>query len=141
MRISGTALRIAEEGAELNRQLDAACVAEGRDPNGDRAEVSPDVNMLESVQAFSDATEAYAAAGFGHMRLPWPRVEGEAPVLRAAASGCSSGQQLKWDRMCRRLEIGGCERSQLGSAIVARHSEQVGRDGFRAVFPGADRVA
>src|SRR5690606_26761268 len=57
----------------------------GRDPAAIERSVSPDVNMLASVDAFGAAIDAYEKAGFAHITLPWPRVETEAPVLRAAA--------------------------------------------------------
>lgn len=75
-----------EVGAELNLQLNAACVAEGRDPGSIERSVSPDMNMLESVEAFASGARVYQDAGFSHIYLPWPRVESEAPVMRAAAS-------------------------------------------------------
>jgi alkanesulfonate monooxygenase SsuD/methylene tetrahydromethanopterin reductase-like flavin-dependent oxidoreductase (luciferase family) len=75
----------ADDGGEMNRKLDDACRAAGRDPKAVERSVSPDVNMLTSVEAFQAATDAYAAAGFDHITLPWPRIEAEAPVLREAA--------------------------------------------------------
>ncbi len=61
-------------------------MAEGRDPKSIERSVSPDMNMLESVEAFANAARVYEEAGFSHIYLPWPRVEAEAPVMRAAAA-------------------------------------------------------
>lgn len=74
-----------DDGAAMNAKMDEACRAIGRDPKTLERSVSPDVNMLESVESFQQATERFAAAGFEHITLPWPRVASEAPVLREAA--------------------------------------------------------
>jgi hypothetical protein len=47
--------------------------------------VSPRINLLASVDAFVDGVAAYRAAGFRDIYLPWPRTEGEFPVLRQIA--------------------------------------------------------
>jgi F420-dependent oxidoreductase-like protein len=74
-----------DEGAELNQRLDAACVAEGRDPASLVRTVSPRINLLASVEAFVDGVAAYRAAGFRDIYLPWPRTESELPILRRVA--------------------------------------------------------
>jgi alkanesulfonate monooxygenase SsuD/methylene tetrahydromethanopterin reductase-like flavin-dependent oxidoreductase (luciferase family) len=74
-----------EEAAETGRQLDVACAAEGRDPATLVRSVSPSINLLESPDAFASGAEAYHAAGFSHITLPWPRTEAELPVLHAVA--------------------------------------------------------
>ena len=74
-----------EEVAELNKRIDEACAAEGRDPATLIRSVSPSINLLASPDAFREGTEAYHAAGFPQIYLPWPRVEAEVPVLRAVA--------------------------------------------------------
>jgi F420-dependent oxidoreductase-like protein len=74
-----------DEGGALNQRLDAACAAEGRDPSSLVRTVSPRINLLASVEAFVDGVAAYRAAGFRDIYLPWPRTEGELPVLRQVA--------------------------------------------------------
>jgi F420-dependent oxidoreductase-like protein len=74
-----------EEGGALNQRLDAICTAEGRDPASLVRTVSPRINLLASVEAFSDGVAAYRAAGFRDIYLPWPRTESELPVLRQVA--------------------------------------------------------
>jgi alkanesulfonate monooxygenase SsuD/methylene tetrahydromethanopterin reductase-like flavin-dependent oxidoreductase (luciferase family) len=74
-----------DEGAALNARLDAACAAKGRDPASLVRTVSPRINLLASVEAFSDGVAAYRAAGFRDIYLPWPRTESEVPVLRQVA--------------------------------------------------------
>src|SRR5829696_6753474 len=74
-----------DEGGTLNQRLDAACVAEGRDPTSLKRTVSPRINLLESAEAFIDGVAAYRAAGFRDIYLPWPRTEAELPVLRQVA--------------------------------------------------------
>jgi F420-dependent oxidoreductase-like protein len=73
------------EAAAQNQRLDAACIAEGRDPATLTRTVSPRLNLLESVDAFVAGVAAYHAAGFPHIYLPWPRTERELPVLRQVA--------------------------------------------------------
>jgi F420-dependent oxidoreductase-like protein len=74
-----------EEVGAINQRLDAACVAEGRDPASLVRTVSPRINLLESGDAFVDGVAAYRAAGFRDIYLPWPRTERELPVLRQVA--------------------------------------------------------
>lgn len=71
--------------ATINQRLDAACVAEGRDPATLVRTVSPRINLLESARAFADGVDAYRAIGFRDIYLPWPRTEREVPVLREVA--------------------------------------------------------
>ncbi|MCC7021233.1 MAG: LLM class flavin-dependent oxidoreductase, partial [Thermomicrobiales bacterium] len=74
-----------EEVAPLSERLDAACVAEGRDPATLVRTVSPRINLLASAEAFADGVAAYRAAGMRDVYLPWPRTEREEPVLREVA--------------------------------------------------------
>jgi len=74
-----------DEGGTLNQRLDAACIAEGRDPTSLVRTVSPRINLLASVEAFVEGVAAYRAAGFRDIYLPWPRTESELPVLRQVA--------------------------------------------------------
>jgi F420-dependent oxidoreductase-like protein len=74
-----------DEGGAVNKRLDAACAAEGRDPASLVRTVSPRINLLESAEAFVDGVAAYRAAGFRDIYLPWPRTEAELPVLRQVA--------------------------------------------------------
>ncbi|HYH11615.1 MAG TPA: LLM class flavin-dependent oxidoreductase [Thermomicrobiales bacterium] len=74
-----------EEGERLNRQLDALCEEQGRDPASLVRAVSPSINLLESVEAFERGVAAYHAAGFRDIYVPWPRTEAEVPVMRAVA--------------------------------------------------------
>ncbi|MDQ3227319.1 MAG: TIGR03560 family F420-dependent LLM class oxidoreductase [Chloroflexota bacterium] len=74
-----------EEVAAVNQRLDAACLAEGRDPASLVRTVSPRINLLASAEAFADGVAAYRAAGFRDIFLPWPRTEAELPVLRQVA--------------------------------------------------------
>ena len=74
-----------EEAAELNARLDAACEAEGRDPASLVRAVSPKLNLLASAEAFAEGVTAYYAAGMRDIYFPWPRHEGEVPVLREVA--------------------------------------------------------
>jgi F420-dependent oxidoreductase-like protein len=74
-----------DELGAVNGRLDAACVAEGRDPATLVRTVSPRLNLLESVDAFADGVAAYRAAGFRDIYVPWPRTEREVPVLREVA--------------------------------------------------------
>jgi len=74
-----------DAAAEVNRRLDDACAAEGRDPSTLVRSVSPGINLLASVDAFRSGVEAYHAAGFRDIYLPWPRTEAEVPVLREVA--------------------------------------------------------
>jgi alkanesulfonate monooxygenase SsuD/methylene tetrahydromethanopterin reductase-like flavin-dependent oxidoreductase (luciferase family) len=74
-----------EEAAALNRRIDEACAAEGRDPATLARSISPSLNLLESVEAFADGVAAYHAAGIQRIYLPWPRTEAELPILRAVA--------------------------------------------------------
>ena len=74
-----------EEAADLNRRLDEACAAEGRDPATLTRSISPSLNLLESVEAFAEGAAAYHAAGIEQIYLPWPRTDAEVPVLRAVA--------------------------------------------------------
>jgi len=74
-----------DEVAELNKRIDEACAAEGRNPATLIRSVSPSINLLASANAFLDGAEAYHAAGFQQIYFPWPRVEAEVPVLRAVA--------------------------------------------------------
>jgi alkanesulfonate monooxygenase SsuD/methylene tetrahydromethanopterin reductase-like flavin-dependent oxidoreductase (luciferase family) len=72
-----------EEAAALNRRIDEACAAVGRDPATLARSISPSLNLLESVDAFANGVAAYHAAGIQRIYLPWPRTEAEEPVLRA----------------------------------------------------------
>jgi F420-dependent oxidoreductase-like protein len=74
-----------DEGGAVNKRLDAACAAEGRDPASLVRTVSPRISLLESAEAFVDGVAAYRAAGFRDIYLPWPRTEAELPVLRQVA--------------------------------------------------------
>lgn len=74
-----------EEGAELNRRLDALCEEAGRDPATLVRSVSPSINLLESVDAFERGVRAYHEAGFRDIYLPWPRTGAEVPVMREVA--------------------------------------------------------
>jgi alkanesulfonate monooxygenase SsuD/methylene tetrahydromethanopterin reductase-like flavin-dependent oxidoreductase (luciferase family) len=74
-----------EDGKELNRQVDELCKQHGRDPETLVRAVSPSINLLESVGAFTDGVTAYREAGFTDIYLPWPRTEAELPVLRQVA--------------------------------------------------------
>ncbi len=74
-----------EEGAALNRQLDAFCEEAGRDPRSLVRSVSPSINLLESVEAFERGVRAYHKAGFRDVYMPWPRTEAEVPVMREVA--------------------------------------------------------
>lgn len=74
-----------EQAADLNARLDAACVAEGRDPATLVRAVSPSLNLLASATAFADGVAAYRAAGMRDIYFPWPRNEAEVPVLREVA--------------------------------------------------------
>ncbi|MGH2617464.1 MAG: TIGR03560 family F420-dependent LLM class oxidoreductase, partial [Thermomicrobiales bacterium] len=74
-----------DELATINRRLDDACVAAGREPASLVRTVSPRINLLESAAAFADGVAAYRAAGFRDIYLPWPRTEREVPVLREVA--------------------------------------------------------
>jgi alkanesulfonate monooxygenase SsuD/methylene tetrahydromethanopterin reductase-like flavin-dependent oxidoreductase (luciferase family) len=74
-----------DEVGAVNQRLDAACVAEGRDPTSLARTVSPRINLLESAEAFIDGVAAYRAAGFRDIYLPWPRTESELPVLHEVA--------------------------------------------------------
>lgn len=79
------AVGVPDELATINQRLDAACVAEERDPATLVRTVSPRINLLESPAAFADGVAAYRAAGFRDIYLPWPRTEREVPVLREVA--------------------------------------------------------
>jgi F420-dependent oxidoreductase-like protein len=74
-----------DEGGALNQRLDATCAEEGRDPASLVRTISPRLNLLASVGAFTDGVAAYRAAGFRDIYLPWPRTESEIPVLRQVA--------------------------------------------------------
>ena len=74
-----------EDAGEVNRQLDDACRAIGRNPASLVRSVSPRLNLLASVEAFAEGVAAYHAAGFRHIYLPWPRTPAEVPVLREVA--------------------------------------------------------
>jgi alkanesulfonate monooxygenase SsuD/methylene tetrahydromethanopterin reductase-like flavin-dependent oxidoreductase (luciferase family) len=74
-----------DEAAAVNRRLDDACAAEGRDPATLVRTVSPGINLLESIEAFAEGVAAYRAAGFRDIYLPWPRTDAEVPVLRQVA--------------------------------------------------------
>ncbi len=74
-----------EEGAALNRQLDALCEEAGRDPRSLVRAVSPSLNLLASVDAFERGVRAYHEAGFRDVYMPWPRTEAEVPVMREVA--------------------------------------------------------
>jgi alkanesulfonate monooxygenase SsuD/methylene tetrahydromethanopterin reductase-like flavin-dependent oxidoreductase (luciferase family) len=74
-----------EEGAALNRQLDALCEEAGRDPASLVRSVSPSINLLESPAAFERGVRDYHAAGFRDVYMPWPRTEAEVPVMREVA--------------------------------------------------------
>lgn len=74
-----------EEGAALNRQLDAFCEEAGRDPRSLVRAVSPSINLLESPEAFERGARAYHEAGFRDIYMPWPRTEAEVPVMREVA--------------------------------------------------------
>jgi F420-dependent oxidoreductase-like protein len=74
-----------EEVAVGNERLDAACLAEGRDPATLVRAVSPRINLLASLDAFVEGVAAYRAAGMRDIHLPWPRTEAEVPVLRQVA--------------------------------------------------------
>lgn len=74
-----------EEGKKLNHQLDELCREQGRDPASLVRSVSPSINLLESVEAFSDGVNAFHEAGFQDIYMPWPRTEAELPVLRQVA--------------------------------------------------------
>jgi F420-dependent oxidoreductase-like protein len=76
---------VPDDVAAVNRRLDAACAAEGRDPASLARSVSPRINLLASADAFAEGVEAYRAAGFQDIYLPWPRTESELPVLRQVA--------------------------------------------------------
>ena len=74
-----------DEVAAINQRLDEACAAEGRDPASLVRTVSPRINLLASAAAFAEGVAAYRAAGFRDIYLPWPRTEGEVPILREVA--------------------------------------------------------
>lgn len=74
-----------EEAVTANARMDEACMKEGRDPATLVRTVSPSINLLASVDAFSENVAAYHAAGIRDIYMPWPRVEAELPVLRAVA--------------------------------------------------------
>ena len=48
--------------------------------------ISPELNLLASVETFADGVEAYREAGFTDIFMPWPRTETEVPIMRAAAA-------------------------------------------------------
>jgi F420-dependent oxidoreductase-like protein len=74
-----------DEVAPLNARLDAACIAEGRDPATLVRTVSPRINLLASAEAYADGVAAYRPAGMHDVYLPWPRNDREEPVLREVA--------------------------------------------------------
>ena len=74
-----------EDGKRLNQQLDAICEEQGRDPASLVRAVSPSINLLESVDAFSRGVAAYHDAGFRDIYMPWPRTEAEVPIFRQVA--------------------------------------------------------
>ena len=74
-----------DEAAAVNKRLDAICAETGRDPASLVRAVSPSINLLESVDAFSQGVAAYHAAGFRDICMPWPRTPAEVPVLREVA--------------------------------------------------------
>jgi alkanesulfonate monooxygenase SsuD/methylene tetrahydromethanopterin reductase-like flavin-dependent oxidoreductase (luciferase family) len=74
-----------EDAGTVNRRLTDICREEGRDPGSLVRSVSPDINLLASVEAFAEGVAAYHAAGFRDIYLPWPRTEAEVPVLREVA--------------------------------------------------------
>ena len=74
-----------DEVAAINQRLDEACAAEGRDPASLVRTVSPRINLLASAAAFAEGVAEYRAAGFRDIYLPWPRTEGEVPILREVA--------------------------------------------------------
>ncbi len=75
-----------DEAGALNRQLTEICEAAGRDPDAIERSVSPALNLLESTDAFRAGVDAYIAAGFTHITLPWPREDAEVHVLQDIAA-------------------------------------------------------
>ncbi len=108
-----------EETLPLNQRIDAACAAEGRDPQTLVRSVSPRINLLASPEAFVDGVEAYRAAGFRDIYMPWPRTDAERPVLRYVA-----------EHIIPSLRDGATPRSQAADASR-----------LRALGPGDDALA
>ncbi|HQY30489.1 MAG TPA: LLM class flavin-dependent oxidoreductase, partial [Thermomicrobiales bacterium] len=74
------------EAGSINQRLTEICDEIGRDPDSIERSISPDQNLLESVDAFGERTAQYHAAGFTHITLPWPRVDSEVDVLQDVAA-------------------------------------------------------
>jgi alkanesulfonate monooxygenase SsuD/methylene tetrahydromethanopterin reductase-like flavin-dependent oxidoreductase (luciferase family) len=75
-----------DEAVALNQQLTELCRDVGRDPGSIERSISPDLNLLASVEDFKTGVARYHDAGFTHITMPWPRVDGEMPVLQEIAA-------------------------------------------------------
>jgi hypothetical protein len=71
-----------DEAAEVNRQLDDACRAVGRDPASITRGASTGDGLLASVDAFTAGIATYRDIGFSDFYLSWPPDDAERDVLR-----------------------------------------------------------
>ncbi len=132
-----------EELGELNRRLDEACAAEGRDPTTLVRSVSPSINLLASPEAFAEGVRAYWAAGVRDIYFPWPRVEAELPVLRSVARevlpglrGAAPQPEAVWPPVIGRRSIAAATGAEL-QALVRAIPEGIERRLFESLLTHA----